>query len=705
MKDSKKSIKLFFLVLTCTFLSDFAYGNDKDSLHLLLNKTDDDKIKVDLYTQLVHQYMYTDFEAAREYADSAYHLAQKIDYAYGEAWSVYYGARNLASNNYFQEALDELPKAISMLEQIPEKGKEIAKCYTLQGWTNKKLSKYHAALTDYDKAYEIYDNLNDDKGRATLLLNIGTIHNGLDDMKTAKKYYEEAKTVNKKIDNKEGLVYVYNSLGYIHELGEEYEEALIDYSKALKLAEELSLTPIQSTILHNMGLTNMKSERLDKALECMGATRKIDVDRADELGLAYVDMTIARIHFLQSKKATNISALKKAYEAGLKFDDTQLQKKSTQYLTEIYTELGMYKETLEQYKLSSILKDSIANKDIQLKVKSLESKRQFELAQKKEEMAQQELIFKNSLAYESKIKRILLSGLGILLLLAFVLYKAYRTTLSVKKQLLVKNLTLKQAEEVLGQKNKDLKKYIELNVELEQFAAIASHDLKAPLKTIRGFMRILKQRFYKGAEENYKSYFDMVERSAKSLNLLVDDLLQFSKANSQALNIERMSLEGIINEVKENLDFSISQSQGQINLEHCNIPLYADRVKIKQVLQNLISNALKFKDAERKPIVEVSSWEDASHIFVSVKDNGIGISAEHFDKVFEKFTRIKTEQDFEGTGLGLSICAKYIKKHKGDIWIERNEDHGVTFTFTISKSLCEAQEVSRPTMGVRKACA
>jgi len=187
--------------------------------------------------------------------------------------------------------------------------------------------------------------------------------------------------------------------------------------------------------------------------------------------------------------------------------------------------------------------------------------------------------------------------------------------------------------------------------------------------------------------------------------VFVDDLLQFSKANSQALNIEPISLTNIINEVKENLDFSISQSKGQIKIEDCDKRLYADRIKIKQVFQNLISNALKFRDAERNPVIEIRTWENTDYICVSVKDNGIGISEEYFGKVFEKFARIKTKQNFEGTGLGLSICAKYIKKHKGDIWIERNDEHGVKFTFTISKLFCEAQEIKRPMVTAQKACA
>jgi len=152
---------------------------------------------------------------------------------------------------------------------------------------------------------------------------------------------------------------------------------------------------------------------------------------------------------------------------------------------------------------------------------------------------------------------------------------------------------------------------------------------------------------------------------------------------------------------REDLDFCISQSQGKVVWNDCHIRLYADRVKLKQVLQNLVGNALKFRDAGRAPLVEIRAWENTSHIYISVRDNGIGISEKHFKRVFKKFARMH-EKEFEGTGLGLCICEKYIKKHKGNIQIERNTDYGVTFTFSISKSLCEVQHIASPVQ-VRKA--
>lgn len=291
-------------------------------------------------------------------------------------------------------------------------------------------------------------------------------------------------------------------------------------------------------------------------------------------------------------------------------------------------------------------------------------------------------------------------SLGIFLLAIWALNKAYQTILSIEKRLLTKDLILKQTEEKLAKKNKDIKKYIELNAELEQFVAIAAHDIRCPLKTIGGFTSILKRRFYSIADENTRSYFDMLEQSTKRLGLLTDDLLQFSKTDSPGLNIERILLTDVLQEVKEDLNFYIVQSQGQVVWRDCDIQLYADHIKLKQVLQNLICNALKFRAAGRTPLVEIRAWENAGHICISVKDNGIGIPEKHFERVFKKFARIH-EKEYEGTGLGLSICEKYIKKHKGHIQIERNGDYGVTFTFSISKSLFETQCIASP-MKVRK---
>lgn len=690
--------KLIFytlLIFTFAFSSLFitnVSAKEQDSLLLLIEHTTDDKKKVDLFNQLANIHRDTAFNKAIAYTDKAYQLAQKINYPFGKAKSLYHKGRSLALNNQFQKALDILQQSSNIFESLPNIEKEQASLLVLQGWVNDKLSKYYVAITNYEKAFQIYNELNDELGKARTLLNIGTIHTRVGDKVTAISYFQQAKNGYKKLENKIGLVYCYNNIGYIHELNEAYESALVEYQKALKLAEETKLLRMHSSILANTGISNMKLGRYEKGLTALKKGQKIDLKLKDEISLAYSKLYIAKIQFLQSKEATNISTLKKTYQTGVKLEDIELQRLSATNLSDMYQSMGLFQEALEQNLLAATLRDSIVNQDIQLKIKSLELKKQFELTQKKLELEKKEMVFKNSLAYQAKIRNILLCCLSLLLFGGFILYRTYKTTLATKEELLIKNNFLTKTEERLAQNNTELKKHIELNVELEQFASIASHDIKAPLRTIASFIGILKLKFYEQAAEREKTCFDFVETSAKSLNLLVDDLLEFSRSNNQALKVEQLAFGQLLEEVKQNLNFSITNVNGTVCTNNCNFLINADQIKLKQILQNLLSNALKFKSAERDPIIEIATREDEKLFYISVKDNGIGITEEYFEKVFEKFARLNSQSKFEGSGLGLSICAKYINKHGGTIWIERNEEHGVKFTFTISKALQTEQQ-------------
>jgi len=251
MKSSNYLLKLFLPTAMSLFVVGFAFGDEVDSLK-----------------SLVYQ--------AGQYLDTAYHLAQKIDYPLGEAKSLYMRARNLAVNNYYNEALEYLPEAINIYETLPDHKKRVAKCHALYGWLYQKLGKFHNALMHHTKAYEIYDTLGNDKGKAMALINIGAMHDSLGDLESAGNHYEEAIEVYTKVNSGNGLMYCYNNLGYIHQQRKEYEEALIDYAKSLELAKEIKVVTMESTALHNMGLTYMEMGDLDKALECLAVVHEIN---------------------------------------------------------------------------------------------------------------------------------------------------------------------------------------------------------------------------------------------------------------------------------------------------------------------------------------------------------------------------------------------------------------------------------------------
>lgn len=483
------------------------------------------------------------------------------------------------------------------------------------------------------------------------------------------------------------MVISYNNIADILSKKEAYSEALSDYEKALKLADKHNIIDAYSSILYGTGLCLMKLGESDKALIKFKEAAKMYQDAKHELYEAYCTLFIAKIRFTQTQNPSLLSEMENAYRIGEKYQYIELMQYSAEALAEAQASIGRFEKAYEQTNLANRLQDSIKYNELLLKLRAIDSKNQFERAQRKMENEKKEALFQAKLGYQTNVGYFLFGFISLLLAAGFLLYRAYKTTFKVKEQLVVNNNALRKTEERLSESNREMQKYIDLNVELEQFAYIASHDIKAPLRTIQGFAGVLKKKFYHRAEESERSFFDFIEKGAKSLNLLVDDLLEYSKSNTKILHVERFEFKDVLEEVVRILDFSITQVNGSIETTNCDFSVNADQIKIKQILQNLLSNALKFKDENRDPIVQVNAREDADFFIISVKDNGIGIAEEHFDEVFQKFARLNTQTKYEGTGLGLSICAKYIKKHKGKISISRNEDFGVTFTFSISQHL------------------
>ncbi len=239
----------------------------------------------------------------------------------------------------------------------------------------------------------------------------------------------------------------------------------------------------------------------------------------------------------------------------------------------------------------------------------------------------------------------------------------------------------------LKDKKKELEKYIESNLQLENFAYIASHDLKAPLRTVLSFSQLIKRSSYDVLPERDKKFLDIVIQSSGNMMLLIEDLLTFSRVNSIKVQYEPIELKSFFETVLIDLTSAIEKKEADIRWNIDNRVIHADKTKLLQLFENLIRNAIKFTDKDVKPVVEISLGETEQLYKFSVKDNGIGISEKHLKKIFGIFEKLHSKDDFEGTGLGLSICSKIVDQHGGAIWVESEEGVGSTFYFTLSKNL------------------
>ncbi len=225
------------------------------------------------------------------------------------------------------------------------------------------------------------------------------------------------------------------------------------------------------------------------------------------------------------------------------------------------------------------------------------------------------------------------------------------------------------------------------NSQLSNFVKVSSHDLKSPLRSISSFSGLLLKMLDGKLNDKEESYFQIIEKSAKSMSQLIDDLLIYTKLNAEHLNVDNYGLEILLSDVLQNLNFDISSNNVIVenNMEHINLD--CDAIKFKQLLQNLISNAIKFSTyGDNQAHIILESFNHPQEWQFTISDNGIGIDKSFRNDVFGEFTKLNGN-DFEGTGIGLSICKKIVDKHRGRIWIEPKDEVGTKIAFTIAKNL------------------
>lgn len=231
---------------------------------------------------------------------------------------------------------------------------------------------------------------------------------------------------------------------------------------------------------------------------------------------------------------------------------------------------------------------------------------------------------------------------------------------------------------------RDITERKELERRKDEFIGIATHELKTPLTTVKAFTQILQKRFMEIKDEKSLNYLSKMNLQINKLTELVKDLLDASKIDAGKLDLQyqKFNIKDLIKDTVENLQETTDKHK--ISVKNSLIQnIYADKERVGQVLTNLLSNAIKY--SPYKGNIIVNSTKTNNMITISVKDFGIGISKENYDKVFERFVQIKSSgnETMPSLGLGLYISSEIIKRHGGNIWLESNKDKGTTFFFTL----------------------
>jgi PAS domain S-box-containing protein len=237
---------------------------------------------------------------------------------------------------------------------------------------------------------------------------------------------------------------------------------------------------------------------------------------------------------------------------------------------------------------------------------------------------------------------------------------------------------IKLAEEALQRTADELARS---NADLKQFAYVASHDLREPLRSITGFAKLLQKRYKGKLDEKADEFIDYISDGVKRMEGLIHDLLEYSQVDRKGKDFAPVNCSVALQEAINNLRSAIEESGAELSYDLLPTVI-ADFSHLSRLFQNLISNAIKFRSSESLKI-RISVQQKGDEWIFSVRDNGIGIDPQFFERIFLIFQRLHTTREYEGTGLGLAICKKIVERHGGQIWVESAQGKGSTFYFTI----------------------
>lgn len=232
---------------------------------------------------------------------------------------------------------------------------------------------------------------------------------------------------------------------------------------------------------------------------------------------------------------------------------------------------------------------------------------------------------------------------------------------------------LRQTAEELARSNK----------ELEQFAYVASHDLQEPLRTVRGFVQLLQQKYSKQLDADADTFIEHAINGTERMQALIADLLAYARVGTHSREPVLTDATDAFRQALGSLTERINETEAEIT--HGQLPtVLVDPSQLAQLFQNLLGNAMKFR-GDARPKIHVDACREGDHWHISVSDNGIGIDPQYHQKVFEVFRRLHSRQQYEGTGIGLAICKKIVERQGGRMWVESLAGQGSTFHFTLPK--------------------
>ncbi len=679
----QKNMKLFHLVLLMVLSSVIASATTLDSLmYEVENKKEKGMVQE---TILAYEALLKGLQGKEKFSEMITESENAILLIDTENDNNHY-AQFLHYQGYGYERLGKYHEALERYDRILKLDKDRM---PEKVWINTlcQTSSSYQALGNYEKAYDLqmkalhlYEASNDTVGMGRSNYIIGTIFYYQKQYNEALRQYEKALFICEETKIQFLIYSCLGALGSTHEKLGNISESILFNTKALQLAKDINYDSGIAYSLDNIGTGHLQNGNCEKAKESILESIKLKKRLKDNWGILGSKFSMVKV-FEQCEEQGSVlplllEVLSMSKELGAKSRELEVYER----LSEFYDK----RDPITAYKYT---KKFIALKDTVLNEKTLEemgqSKQRYELVTKEHEinMLKAENKILNVSKENQRLYVILYLGSVILFLLAiFWFFSRLNMQRRVNEMLESKNDLLNLKNEEIRVKNKQLE---HSNEDLAQFAYVASHDLKEPLRMIHSYTTLIERRYNDKLDESGKEFMHYIVDAVDRMKNLLDDLLDYSRSGKQEMPDTLISVADMMIVVEANLKGQIEDNKGSLIVRNENLPsILAHKSQLMQLLQNLVSNGMKFR-GERDPIIIIDCVKKNDQFIFSVKDNGIGISKTNQEKVFEMFRRLHTREEYAGTGIGLATCKKIVSNMGGDIWVESEEGVGSTFFFAV----------------------
>ncbi len=538
-------------------------------------------------------------------------------------------------------------------------------------------------INDYDNAIRYYDKALQKSKEMHNYINECIYLDNLSEAYGCRKQYNKAFenitlacSIAEKKEDIASLIPLYERYARLYADVGDFFNAFININKALNLCKDDEYIRERNDLTITKAELYLKKQDNESALATFNAINEklINVNSLTkvyyEVGKIYEqknNLTLAENYFTKSQQLAqkNLS---------LRYNEW-----NHRALYRIYRLKNQSKEALINLELANTLRDSLFNYETSGQVTELQFR--YDLAQSEQKLQEAEIKVNEN--------RMWMGTLMALLMISFLVFGYYwqrkrNEVLTLKNQairvqkeqldifyneILIKNKAIEEQKHLLE----------ESNAMMKQFNYAVAHDLKEPLRNIANFATLIHRRYINEMPPAAVSYFEFVMSGSTRMGNMLEGLLKYSMMSiNQVTDLETVNMRDIVTEVNENLRINIEEKKAQIIYPDTMPNLRINRIHLTQLIQNLVSNSLKF--VEGNPIIEIGSHKENENVMLYVKDNGIGIHPESGKKLFNLFHRLHRDTSrFEGTGVGLALCKNIVEKYGGKIWFESTEGLGTTF--------------------------